>query len=336
MFHRKDDKKYIRGVNIGGWLVPENFITPYFFALTECDLKGDFRYFKGQIDAPPQGSPYYKKANYAECPPVPREDYPKDLWDMNKLFRDANNGTSTIVENYFDIHYDNMVKREDISELKAGGVTHVRVPMGHWILGDIEGDEPYVQGGWSSFERVVQWCREDGIQVWPDLHGAPGSQNGFDNSGRINLNFDNGWGMSTCIGWDGNATDSYLNETGGVLPYNVERSLRVIDQITSRFVSDGMSDVVTGFGILNEPFFDCNAVILEEFYNRGLDIMRRNMGRDIHVYIGDKFAPGRWQDDNGFWSGDNYTNTYLDSHFYHLFNANDRGASPRQNIAIVW
>ena len=182
----------------------------------------------------------------------------------------------------------------------------------------------------------MQWCREDGIQVWPDLHGAPGSQNGFDNSGRINLNFDNGWGMSTCIGWDGNATDSYLNETGGVLPYNVERSLRVIDQITSRFVSDGMSDVVTGFGILNEPFFDCNAVILEEFYNRGLDIMRRNMGRDIHVYIGDKFAPGRWQDDNGFWSGDNYTNTYLDSHFYHLFNANDRGASPRQNIAIVW
>ena len=32
---------------------------------------------------------------------------------------------------------------------------------------------------------MVGWCKEEGIQVWPDLHTAPGSQNGFDNSGHL-------------------------------------------------------------------------------------------------------------------------------------------------------
>ena len=32
--------------------------------------------------------------------------------------------------------------------------------------------------------RLLQWCDQIGIRVLIDLHGAPGSQNGFDNSGR--------------------------------------------------------------------------------------------------------------------------------------------------------
>ena len=30
----------------------------------------------------------------------------------------------------------------------------------------------------------MRWCDEIGLKVLIDLHGAPGSQNGFDNSGR--------------------------------------------------------------------------------------------------------------------------------------------------------
>ena len=325
----KEIKNYIRGVNIGGWLVLENFITPYTFSLTTCDLKGDFRFYEGQIDAPPVTSPLYKPVDREECPSIPRDDYPADEWSMMQLFRDANNGDSSIAEQYLDIHYDNMVKREDITELKAGGLTHVRVPIGHWILGDIEGDEPYVaKGGWKYFKRLVRWCREEGIEVWLDLHTAPGSQNGFDNSGHMSLD------APTCHGWDNNITDSYFNSTGGVLPYNVRRTLRIIDQITSTIVSDGLRDVVTGFGLLNEPVMNCNTVVLKDFYNQGLDIVRKNMGNDTAVSISDAFFAWGWND--GFWAGEEYKGTYLDSHFYQVFDPNTRHASPRQHIALVW
>ena len=120
-------------MNIGGWLVLENYLTPYLFSLTDCHLKGDFRFYKGQIDAPPAvSSPLYKPMDEAarkKCKPLPK--HPVDEWSMTSYFRDANNGTSAIAEQYLGIHYDNMMKREDITELSAAGVTHVRVPVGH-------------------------------------------------------------------------------------------------------------------------------------------------------------------------------------------------------------
>jgi len=33
-------------------------------------------------------------------------------------------------------------------------------------------------------KRLLQWADEIGLKILLDLHGAPGSQNGFDNSGR--------------------------------------------------------------------------------------------------------------------------------------------------------
>jgi glucan 1,3-beta-glucosidase len=322
---KPDDFNYIRGVNIGGWLVLENYITPYFFSLTDCHLKGDFRFYKGQIDAPPASSPLYKPMDEAarkKCKPLPK--HPVDEWSMTSYFRDANQRSSAFAKQYLDIHYDNFVTREDIAEIKASGASHVRVPVGHWILGDIKGNEPYVEGGWKYFKRMVGWCKEEGIQVWPDLHTAPGSQNGFDNSGhRL------GTGSPTCSGWDHNHNIT----VDGEFPYNVKRTLRIIDQITSTIVADGMRDVVTGFGLLNDPFNDCNFDTVKEFYNQGLEIVRKNMGQDTAVYVGDMFNAGKF---NSFWTTDEFKGTYMDSHLYQSFVANARHLSPRQHIALVW
>ncbi len=163
---KPQDFKYVRGVNIGGWLVIENFINPYFFSLTNCHLRGDFRFYEGQIDAPPMSSPLYRpmdEASKKACKPVKK--YPVDEWTMTKIFRDANHGDTKYIKEYLDIHYDNFVTREDIANIKASGASHVRIPLGHWILGNIEGDEPYVEGGWDYFQRVLGWCREDGLEV---------------------------------------------------------------------------------------------------------------------------------------------------------------------------
>lgn len=318
---KNSEKQWIRGVNIGGWQVLERYITPYLFAVTQCHLDGDFRFYEGQIDAPPPDSPLYKPLSPQDlkghCPPI---DAPVDEWTLASAFVNKD-----VLKNYLEIHYDNFVKREDIVALKKNGVTHVRVPLGHWITGNIAQDEPYVDGGWPYFKRLVEWCREEGIEVWPDLHTAPGSQNGFDNSGRLGKEM-------TCKGWDGGISN-WEDGKGHPFPPNVERTLRIIDEITTAISNDGLTDVVTGFGILNEPFSDCNMDVLRAFYRRSLDTVRTNMGPQTHVYVGDMFDSGRWND--GFWATPKYKGTYLDSHIYQSFEARTRHLSPRQHIALV-
>lgn len=246
-------KPWIRGVNIGGWLVLERFITPYFFALTDCHLKGDFHFYPGQVDAPPTSSPIYKpmdKDALLNCKPI--LPYPVEEYTLTKAF-----GNKDIARAYMKVHWDNFVKREDIRQLKENGVTHVRVPLGHWIMGDIREDEPWVDGGWTYFKRFVQWCREENIQVWPDIHTAPGSQNGFDNSGML-------LPEPTCHGWDmdnSSAVDPVPQTDGDVvLSQNVLRSLKAVDDITSAIARDNMTDVVTGKAVaisLFHIYIDC-------------------------------------------------------------------------------
>lgn len=65
----------------------------------------------------------------------------------------------------------------------AAGLNHVRLPVGYWAY-DVGGGEPYIQGQAPYVERAVGWARNHGLKILIDLHGAPGSQNGYDNSGH--------------------------------------------------------------------------------------------------------------------------------------------------------
>ena len=309
--HSSEPKPFIRGVNLGGFFVFERFITPYFFALTTCHLKGDFRFYPEQVDAPPTTSPMYKAMDIDECKPI--LPYPMDEWTLTDAFADKE-----MVKRYLEIHYDNFITRKDIKFLKQNGVSHVRVPLGHWITGNIAEDEPFVDGGWPYFKRLVEWCREEGIEIWPDIHTAPGSQNGFDNSGHA-------LGIPTCHGWDMDdmhATEYNstllgakmgLNDVNAgevVLSKNVQRTLDIVNEITAAIASHNMTDVVTGFGVLNEPFANCDMNVIIKFDNLALDIVRKNMGESTSIYIGDVFNSTKFND--GFWTEPKYKGTYLD------------------------
>lgn len=80
-------------------------------------------------------------------------------------------------------HWDTWIQREDLELAREAGITHVRIPIGYWAV-SLEPYEPYVQGQWPHLLRALEWCHELGLQALIDLHGLPGSQNGFDNSGR--------------------------------------------------------------------------------------------------------------------------------------------------------
>jgi glucan 1,3-beta-glucosidase len=65
----------------------------------------------------------------------------------------------------------------------AAGLNHVRIPIGYWAY-DISAGEPYHQGQVQYLDNAIGWARNHGLKVLIDLHGAPGSQNGYDNSGH--------------------------------------------------------------------------------------------------------------------------------------------------------
>lgn len=291
---------------------------PFFvkFAITDCHVRGDFCWYPGQIDAPPDAplcDPY-------ECQPVRfpnvygRLDYPLDEYNLWSQFR-----SPAVAEEWLNAHLEHFVTERDVAALPAAGVTHVRVPLPHYVLGknDTVDDPAWVVGDrWKAFRRLVRWARRHGLQVWPDVHSAPGSQNGFDNSGRQSARI-------TCDGWSR-------------VPAHVERSLDAVRDVTARIAAEGMTDVVTGFGLLNEPFKDCDRDVYLDYLERGLDAARSNLGPHAYVYVSDMFAPQDFND--GVWWQDDaarYHNTVLDTHYYHVFAGNSRDFSPRQHIAMT-
>ena len=115
----------------------------------------------------------------------------------------------------------------------------LRIPIGYWAV-DLLDYEPYVSGQVSTpllvpsldsalityqFPYLIQavtWAQELGLTVLIDLHGAPGSQNGQDNSGLIGP-----------VMFAANAT-------------NAERSLGVLRNLTEEFAGGAYDGTVTG------------------------------------------------------------------------------------------
>eukprot|EP00526_Cylindrotheca_closterium_P005643 CAMPEP_0113643590 /NCGR_PEP_ID=MMETSP0017_2-20120614/22927_1 /TAXON_ID=2856 /ORGANISM="Cylindrotheca closterium" /LENGTH=569 /DNA_ID=CAMNT_0000555127 /DNA_START=90 /DNA_END=1799 /DNA_ORIENTATION=- /assembly_acc=CAM_ASM_000147 len=315
-------KKWIRGVNLGGWLLAEQFITPYLFAVNSCHVQGDLCWYPGQIGAPEDNDnwcdpekcrPVQKfvqedgNADYHPKGAEPYLGYPMDEMTLGQTF-----DRKDIAHEYMERHWDTFLNKQHLIDLKEAGVTHLRVPMGFWVRGNVQDGEPFIGGSWPYFARMVDWCREIGLEVWADLHGAPGSQNGFDNSGYL-------LEPHTCMGWSDRAE-------------NVARTVEILrDIVVNGIVGEGMTDVVTGVGLLNEPMLDCDQDVLRQYYNDGLEIVRSAMGKDTSVFVGDMFQSWRFND--GFW--DDEPNTFLDTHQYHVFFEMGRAFTPRQHIAYL-
>ena len=267
--------------------------------------------------------------------PVDQWTYCEKLLEMGTKHGAAASGGSKLMDRLHE-HWETWVTRDNIISLANVGITHVRLPIGHWILGDIEPPEPYINGEWPYVLRLVGWCREFGLNVWLDLHTAPGSQNGFDNSGHLgNLT----WDMSY---------------------HNVWRTVKIIDDIAKQVRIDGAEDIVTGFGVMNEPGPYIKAQLLKNFYNDAY-IAIRNSLPDAFVYVGDgfnsanfnNFWTGRSDMDhpkhdtlytvyNGYWAGTEYEgwvndvrNVLLDTHIYQCFTLSMRMFSPREHIEEV-
>ncbi|KJA13867.1 glycoside hydrolase family 5 protein [Hypholoma sublateritium FD-334 SS-4] len=106
------------------------------------------------------------------------------------------------------------------------GLNYVRIPIGHWIL-DVALDEPYITGQLPYLLKAVEWAEKYGVHVIIAPHGAPGSQNGFINSGHFR----------DAAYWHTNVT-------------NVARTNALMECLAAMFVHK--TDVVSVIQVMNE------------------------------------------------------------------------------------
>ncbi|MEN1974842.1 glycoside hydrolase family 5 protein [Cellulomonas olei] len=71
---------------------------------------------------------------------------------------------------------DEFVTQEDVRWIAAAGFDHVRLPLNARYL--LDDDGAVRPDAFALPDRLVDWCREAGLWVVLDLHGAPGGQTG--------------------------------------------------------------------------------------------------------------------------------------------------------------
>lgn len=192
-------------------------------------------------------------------------------------------------------HYSSFVTEQTFQEIQAAGFDHVRIPFPYWAVRTYDGD-PYVpQISWRYLLRGIEWARKRGLRINLDLHGAPGSQNGWNHSGR-----------QGAVNW--------LNGTDGTL--NGQRTLDIHNQLSQFFAQPRYTNIVTMYGLVNEPrMTELDVPTVLNWTTAAIDIIR---GNNISAVI--IFGDGFRGLDN--WQGElqNYTNLLLDVHQYVIFN----------------
>src|SRR5437764_9954716 len=79
---------------------------------------------------------------------------------------------------FWKAYRDNYITRDDIHFLKSSGFNSVRLPFSYRLL--VNGSDPVrLEGpGYDLLDRVVGWCKDEGLYVILDMHAAPGGQTG--------------------------------------------------------------------------------------------------------------------------------------------------------------
>ncbi|WWC59257.1 uncharacterized protein I303_101807 [Kwoniella dejecticola CBS 10117] len=242
----------IRGVNLGGWLLTEEWITPSL--------------------------------------------YTNDAADEWHLCAELGKKKCLSV---LESHWRSFFTRDDFEEIKSAGLNSVRIPIGYWAVDVLEA-EPYVSGQYPYLIQAVNWATELGLSVLLDLHGAPGSQNGQDNSGLIGV------------------TSFYSNTS------NIDRTLNVLKNLTEEFTQDIYGGTVIGIELLNEPRLSDTFTMadLKSFYSQASETIRGVNG-NINITMHDAFwGPQYWANYNPLPNSTQSTallDYTIDTHQYYAF-----------------
>lgn len=241
------------------------------------------------------------------------EKYAPDAVDEWTLSIAMANDTASGGLGQLETHYDTFVTEEDIAEMAGAGLNWIRVPIPFWAIETWEGEPFLAKTSWTYFLRLLEWARKYGLRVCLDLHTVPGSQNGYNHSGRLSpVNFLSGnMGMA-----------------------NAERTLYYIRVLTEFISQPAYRDLIPVFGIVNEALL---GVIgrdqLTSFYLEAHTMIRGitgyGEGNGPYIAIHDGFQSlASWA---GFLQGSD--RIILDTHPYFSFGAIDTSPIAVTNAA---
>ncbi|KAG9312258.1 glycoside hydrolase family 5 protein [Chiua virens] len=222
-----------------------------------------------------------------------------DEWTLSTLMAaDTASGGLNQIED----HYNTFITEQDIAEIAGAGLNWIRLPIPFWAIEKWD-FEPFLEKVcWPYILRVLQWARKYGIRVNLDLHTFPGSQNGYNHSGKL-------------------GSVNFLNGVMGLA--NAERAIDYI-RIIAEFISQPeWQPVVPVFSIMNEPLLSTiGKNQLTTFYLRAYDMIRNitgvGEGKGPYIAIHDGFqGVGSWA---GFLQGSD--RIILDTHPYFAFDGN--------------
>ncbi|KZV88445.1 glycoside hydrolase [Exidia glandulosa HHB12029] len=141
----------VRGVNLGGWFVPEPFIVPTLYQ----------KYMNGGSTVQITG----------------------DEWTLSQAMAlDSAGGGLNQLEN----HYKTFITEEDFAQIAGAGLNFVRIPIPFWAVEtwDVFGEPFLERTAWGYIVQAFEWARKYGLRVNLDLHTMPGAQNPWNHSGR--------------------------------------------------------------------------------------------------------------------------------------------------------
>jgi glucan 1,3-beta-glucosidase len=199
-------------------------------------------------------------------------------------------------------HRETWITADDFKWLAAHGINAVRLPVGYWVA---EENPPFVTG-LETMDWAFRAAKANGLSVLLDLHGVPGSQNGWDHSGR-----------QGALGWHTSKE-------------NIAHSLRVIEDLAARCQA---YDNLLGIELVNEPRQDVPLEILKSYYQEGYQRVRKHLSQDrAAVVIHDSFRPYQWDD---FMPESDYNKVILDTHLYQCFSDQDRQRDIHSQIEVA-
>jgi endoglucanase len=164
---------------------------------------------------------------------------------------------------FWKTYHDNYITDEDIRFIKKAGFNSVRVPFNYRLF-VTEGEPQRLEGaGYELLDRVVGWCKKEGLFVILDMHAAPGGQTGD--------NIDDSWGYP------------FLFESAE----SQELMVRIWQKIAARYKNE---PTVCGYDLLNEPlahFFDATYFNpkLEPVYRKVVAGIRK-VDRNHVIFLG--------------------------------------------------
>ncbi|KAI5966170.1 uncharacterized protein KGF55_000479 [Candida pseudojiufengensis] len=252
---KKQDQEYnnlitsslpkIYGVNLGGWLVTEPWITPSIYEHIE------------------------KKYGIL----------PIDEYNLCKILGKVK------AKQYLTTHYETFYNENDIEKISKLGLNLIRIPIGYWAFGLLEKD-PYIQGQEYYLDLAVKWSLQYNLKFQIVLHGLPGSQNCFDNSGQKCL-------KPNWFEYDENLTLTY----------------KILDYIVDKY---GNMTNIHSIEVVNEPMgWTLDEKKLKDFYNYCINLFKEKNIKANLVLSDAFFNLEHWYNFPG--------NFILDHHLYEIF-----------------